>query len=356
VLTSRPPFTVRRAVRAGLAGRSAAALALLAATGCDWVALATGAVGYQTVRRGEAANLVAHDSVLYVTLAEQGIAVLEARTGEALDTIPPMPGGHSADDLALADDLLFVLDAREPGHLGVYSVADPTRPRLIGEPRAVPVGPFSGVSAAQGWCLVSGGTSSLTAWRYDGAGVLTGPIATADLGRGQPDVLVAGDGTRAYVSTHYWGPRFGLDVLRFDTATAQLETVASLELEGAGFTAGGAKPANFPIASTELSDHRVLVAHGRGVTVIATAGGRPRRLATITVGGPAVSVAARGDTALVGVAGARPALVLVDLARATPEVVRRIGLSPGTATTGVTLTTHSAVVAARGRGVLIFDR
>lgn len=223
-------------------------------------------------------------------------------------------------------------------------------------PRDVPVGPFSGVSASAGLCVVSGGTSRLTAWRYDSAGVLTGPIATADLGRGQPDVLVAADGRRLYVSTHYRGPSFGLDVLGYEPAVERLERRAEFPLDGAGFTAGGAKPANFPIAAASLGGDSVLVAYGRGVGVIAAAAPeRPTLEETIDVGGPAVSIAVRGTAALVAVSGSHPALVILDFS-GPPRIVNRIPLPAGTLPTGVALTSAQAVVAARDRGVLVFDR
>lgn len=98
------------------------------------------------------------------------------------------------DDLAVSGVLLFVLDARAPGHLSVLSLRDPVRPTLASPPREVPVGPFSGVSASAGLCIVSGGTSSMTAWRFASTGALAGPVASMDLGRGQPDVLIARDG------------------------------------------------------------------------------------------------------------------------------------------------------------------
>jgi len=62
------------------------------AGGCNWVSLARNAIAYETTTRGEAGNLVAQDSRLYVTLAEDGVAVLDMRIGERPAMIPPAPG------------------------------------------------------------------------------------------------------------------------------------------------------------------------------------------------------------------------------------------------------------------------
>jgi hypothetical protein len=345
--------------RRGIAVR--VTLLALAGGSCNWVSLAKNSLTYHVVRRGEAANLVAVDSLVYTTLAEDGFAVLDARSGKTLATVAPAEGSESIHDLAVAEGLLFVLDARKPGHLSVYSLEDPTRPRLVSPPEEVPVGPFSGVSASRGLCIVSGGTSQLTAWEYDTRGALTGPVATADLGRGQPDVLVAADGRLVYVSTHYRGPYFGLDVLRYDPVGRRLETLAELELDGAGFTEGGAKPANFPIEAALLGGGRdtLLVATARGVAVIdISIPERPQLLGTVDVGGPAVNVDALGGVAAVTVGGGTPAVAILDFARGAARAVGRLPLPVGTFPAGVALTGPRAAVAVAGgdHGVMLLNR
>ncbi len=326
-----------------------------AVSGCNWIATAKNALTYQTVARGEAANLAILDSLAYATLAEDGLAIIDARSGRRLATLAPPPGFESVDDVAVADGFLFVLDARGPGHLGAFALDDPLHPRFVAPAHDVPVGPFSGVSAGAGLCVVSGGTSLLTAWRYDGGGALTGPVATTDLGRGQPDVLVAPHGHLMYVSTHYRGPYFGLDVVRFDSGAGRLDTLAVLPLEGAGFTRGGAKPANFPIEAAIADDTLVLVAHERGVAVInAVTAHAPRLADLLEVGGAAVNVDARGSTAVVAVAGSEPALVVLDLAGPRGRIVHRLALPAGTRPAGVALAASSLLVAAREQGVLVF--
>jgi hypothetical protein len=328
--------------------------ALWACGACNWVSLATHSLTYRTAQRGEAGNVAARGALVYATLAEAGIVVIDGTTGQTLATVAP-PDSQSIDDLAIADGLLFALDARPPGHLSVYSLADPAKPRLLGVSREVAVGPFSGVSAMGGLCVVSGGTSQLTLWRYDSSGALTGPVATADLGRGQPDVLLSTGGV-LYVSTHYWGPYFGLDVARFDAAHNRIELLAKLPLPRAGFTTGGAKPANFPIESALLGSDTLLVASARGLDVVDVhTPAQPRLITTIDLGGPAVNVDVDRQNAAVVVGGDTPALVYLDLA-ATSPLQHRVELPVGTIPTGVALGGPRAAVAAGSTGVVLFTK
>ena len=322
---------------------------------CNWVSLATHSLTYRTTARGETGNVVSRGDLVYATLAEDGIAVFAATSERRLATVAP-PADESIDDLAVADDLLFALDARPPGHLSVYSLADPAQPRLVAPSRAVPVGPFSGVSAAGGLVTVSGGTSQLTIWRYDARGSLTGPLATTDLGRGQPDVLLTPAGV-LYVSTHYSGPYFGLDVVRFHSGPPRLDKLAELPLAGAGFTDGGARPANFPIESALLGGDTLLVASARGLDVIdVSAPAQPRLVATLDLAGPAVNVDASGGVAAVIVASEPPAVVWLDFTTAPPRQ-RRVALPVGTFPGGVALGGPRAAVAAGKNGdVLFFTR
>lgn len=328
---------------------------LLTLAGCNWVSLARHAATYRTTASGEAANLAAAGDVLFASLGGQGFAIVDAATGRPIATVPPPAGAESVDDLAVSGTSLFVLDARPPGHLAAYSIADPRAPRLVAPAREVAVGPFSGISASAGLCIVSGGTSRLTVWRHDGRGGLDGPAASGDYGRGQPDVLVGSDSI-AVVSTHYWGPYFGLDFVRYDAGGA-LALLAEVELAGAGFTAGGAKPASFPIVTAALDPRTLLVAYGRGLGIVDRSGGDPPRLReTLALGGPAVGVATRDSTALVSVAGARPAVVLLAFANGREVSRRRLPLPPGTIPGGVALTATRAAVALGPAGVRVFPR
>jgi len=232
-------------------------------------------------------------------------------------------------------------------------LTDPLHPALVSPPVDVPVGPFSGVSAAAGRVIVSGGTSLMSLRRYDAHGKLGSVVATLDCGRGQPDVLLAPDGDRAFVSTHYWGPYFGLTTVR--VGPSSLSKVGSLSLDTYGFTPGGAKPANFPI-ETALSGGVLLLADARGLNVISVANiDDPRPLANLDVGIKAVNIDVRDHLAALVGSSPRPLLVLVDVAHpASPRIVRSIPLPEGSYPTGVAIGATHVAVACHRQGVQIF--
>lgn len=316
--------------------------------GWPWIALACYAATYPATRAGEAANVVIDGSVAFVSLGERGFEVVDTTSGNVLQIIPPPNGSESVDDLAVADHLLFVLDARPPGHLSVFS----PKLALASAPVAVAVGPFSGVSAGGGRVIVSGGTSLMSLRTYDASGTLSPEIATIDCGRGQPDVLLTPDGTHAFVSTHRWGPYFGLTSVRVGSS---LTKAGALQLDTYGFTAGGAKPANFPL-ETAIDGNTLLVATLRGLTVVSIADpDRPALVTTLDVGVKGVNVDVRTHLAAVVGSSPRPMLVLVDVSSpAAPRVVRSIPLPEGSRPTGVAIGTTRVVVAAGNHGVLTF--
>jgi len=334
-----------------------AAGALLAAlvfiSGRPWVALAWHAASYPVTREGEAANIVIDGSIAYASLGASGVEMIDLVSGKTLGIAPAPLGSESVDDLAIADGFLFVLDASAPGHLSVFSLADPLNLTLVSPPVDVAVGPFSGVSAAAGRVIVSGGTSLMSLRRYDSRGKLSSVVATIDCGRGQPDVLLAPDGDRAFVSTHYWGPYFGLTTVR--VGSSSLAKAGGLSLDTYGFTPGGAKPANFPI-ETALSGDVLLLADARGLNVISVANlDHPRLLANLDVGIKAVNVDVRDHLAAVVGSSPRPLLVLVDVADpASPRIVRSIPLPEGSYPTGVAIGATHVAVACHRQGVQIF--
>jgi hypothetical protein len=328
--------------------------AILFSTGCNWLSLAANAFTYPTLRSGEAGNVVATDSIVYATQGAAGLSWLDSHSGETIGTLPPPAGSESIDDLAMVGDLLFALDAESPGHLSVFSLTDPRHPKVVGTANKVAVGPFSGVSAAEQVVMVSGGTSELSVFAYDTSGMLRGPLATADLGRGQPDIFVATN-ELAYASTHYWGPYFGINALRFDSSARVVTAIGKLPLDGAGFTAGGAKPASFPIDVAAFGTDTLLVAFARGVVIVSIQDpSSPRVLDLLTVGGKAVSIDTRGTSAAVAVAGPNAAIVFIEFGGSAP-VIKRLPLPPGTNPAGIAFTGARVAVAARDRGVLLFD-
>jgi hypothetical protein len=293
----------------------------------------------------------------YGSLAEKGLEIIDLVNPERRRTLSPPVGSESIDDLAVADGLLFALDARRPGHLSVFSLSDPTVPVLASAAVGVEVGPFSGVSAGGGRVIVSGGTSLLALRTYDREGRLSPEVATIDLGRGQPDVLVAPDGARAFVSTHFRGPHFGLTTLQIGSGSTALARGGRVDLDTYGFTAGGAKPANFPIEAA-LAGKVLLVAHARGLAVISVeVTKQPRLMSVLGLGVKAVSVDADGGMAAVVGSSPRPLLVLIDVANPSAPIIKRsVPLPEGSYATSLAVGPAHVVVAAHKRGLLIFQR
>jgi hypothetical protein len=273
--------------------------------------------------------------------------------------LAPGEGAGSVDDLALADGLLFALDARAPGHLTTYRLADPLRPERVSRPLEVPVEPFSGVSAAGGRAVVSGGTKPLTVAAYDGEGRLGPATAAADLGRGQPDVLVSPGGAVAWVSTHFSLLRatYGITAIALGTPPEPPRTLSRLEIDGAGFTPGAARPASFALEAA-LDGRTLLVASGAGLSILDVADpAAPRLLSTLPLPVRAVNVDAAGGLAAVVGSVPSPTLVLVDLGDpSAPAVVRVVPLDGGAVPTAVALDGRRAVVAAGPAGLLVVER
>lgn len=331
-------------------------LSALLLGGCSWVELAWNALTYPTTRAGESANVVVHGEWAYITKGAAGIEVVHLERRERTRVIP-VQAGESADDVAVADGLLFVLDAHPPGYLAVYRLENPSAPALSGSPVPVEVGPFSGVSAAHGLVVVSGGTSRLSMRSYSRSGVLNSETVTGDFGRGQPDVVLSPDGRAAYVSTHEWGPYFQLTAAKLSLEPLQIRRRGALPLDTYGFTPGGAKPANFPIeGATDGSTLYIAFAAGLGVLDVADCSA-PKLIALLELDVEPVNVDVRdGVAALVG-SSPSPRLILVDVREPShPKIQQSIPLPDDSLATGVAIASSYVVLAAHGRGTLLFNR
>jgi len=329
--------------------------AVLALGGCGWIGLGWGAISYPTTKAGESANVVVNSGYAYATRGADGIEIVDLSAPTSRRVIAPTEG-TSADDLAVADKLLFVLDAQPPGHLAVYSLADPGAPQLVQSPKPVGVGPFSGISAAGGNVVVSGGTSLVSLHRYASDGRIATEVAVADLGRGQPDVLLSANGRYAFVSAHDSGPHFSLAVLELTARPLAIKQIARLPLETYGFTPGGAKPASFPIEMA-IADKQLLIASATGLQVLDVSDpASPLPMTTMQAGALPVNVDARAGLAAVVGSDPEPVLTLVDLAHpAAPKILRSIRLQKGSLATGVALGDRQVIVAAHAGGTLVFN-
>ncbi len=253
-------------------------------------------------------NVAVRGDLAYAARGTQGFAVMDLRTRE-YETFSGPAGAARVDDLAIDGDLLFLLDGASGGNLSVWSLADPEQPALVSGPVSVPVSPFAGVSARSGRVVVSGGTSLLTVRSYTPQGQLGTPVASIDLGIGQPDVLVSDDGQRAFVSTDFagtfGGAGFGISTIQLNAPPTAPNLLSRTGLVGSGFTGGSQGPANFPIESAEF-DGTLVTAHGGGLTRI-TAGGQVA--ASLNLGFPAVNVDDGPDSVFVVGTGRRLAEV-----------------------------------------------
>lgn len=260
-----------------------------------WFDLGIGFLTYKDAGPGDVLNVTELDNVVLAAASENGLVVVDIATGERM-VMPPPPGLGSIDDVAVADGLVFVLDAREPGFVTVLDpLVDyaPTSPAV-----PVDVGPFSGVSAAEGVMVVSGGTKPMAWFGYGKDGVMSGLRSRPDFGRGQPDVVLGGDGDRVVISAHISGPDFGLIWADVTNEGADILPLSYIALEDAGFTRGGHRPANFPI-QTVLLDDFALVAHGGGVALIRLDEDGAELLDVVDVGYPLVAIAALGSDVFV---------------------------------------------------------
>lgn len=310
--------------------RSAAALLVVLVTGAiallghRWLLLGWNAARYPTAAPTQRTQAVLWNDRAYIAAGSDGIDVVLTGQSKAVARIAPAPPMDRIDDLAVADGWLFALDATPPGHLQVYSLTNPDQPIALGTAVAVPVGPFSGVSAAAGRVAVSGGTSSLTLRHYDNAGHLESQATTADLGRGQPDLALRPDGRLAAVSTHRFGPDFGMSFLALDGPAPHL--LGFVPLPAAGFTTGGYKPARFPLVPV-WQTNRVYVAHGGGLAVIdAARPGIPGLVGIDPESRPAIDVAICDETLVVLRAGRKPALLRYRLISDT-DMPRRVDIA-----------------------------
>ena len=287
----------------------AAAVGVAAALGHRWLELGWQAWHYPVAAPSARTQVAVAGDRAFVAAGVEGIEVVDLRASRRVALVAPTAPADRIDDLAVEGGLLFALDATPPGHLMSYRLADLgalSRPAAAVE---VAVGPFSGVSAAAGLVVVSGGTSQLTLREHDGEGRFGAEVATADYGRGQPDVTLRADGAMAAVSTHIVGPDFALTLVGIARGPLALREIGQLPLRDAGFTRGGFKPAHFPFV-TAWRGSRVYVADGGGLAIVDVADpAHPRLLARDAQARPAIDLALMTDELDVLRAGSEPAVV-----------------------------------------------
>ena len=333
-----------------------AALLATAATGVlarDWLALAWNAWDYPAASVHARTQIVINGAHAYAAAGVDGIEVIDLARGVSLSMLPPRSPMDRIDDIAIADGWLFALDATPPGFLQLYRLQEDGQGKAVGAASPVPVGPFSGVAAAAGVVAVSGGTSLLSLREYDAHGRLGDALVNADFGRGQPDIALREDGTRAVIATHFYGPEFGLTLVEINRAPLRLRQLGQVRIRGAGFTRGGYKPAHFPMVAQWRGD-RVYLAHGGGLSIIdASDPSRPILRATDARPRPAMDISIDGDRLYVALAGEHPAVYRYRLdptATAMPMLVGRWPLAEGSRPAAIANSEKHSLIALHERG------
>jgi hypothetical protein len=329
----------------------ALACVLSGALAHDWLSLAWNAWGYPQAAPSARTQIVVARGHAFIAAGIEGIEVIDLAQGKRVALLSPRAPLDRIDDLAVADGWLFALDATPPGFLQVFALDSTGLRGPFGAATPVAVGPFSGVAAAAGRVVVSGGTSLLSLHEFDADGRLGGGAAEADFGRGQPDIALRADGRLAVISTHLYGPEFGLTFVAIERSPLRLHELGRMRLGNAGFTRGGYKPAHFPMVAAWQGD-RVYLADGGGLTVIDASDPRhPRLLSQDRRAQPAMDLAVAGNTLVVAVAGDTPSLLRYRLVRSgMPALVSNWRLPAHTRPAAIAIDGDNSLIALHERG------
>lgn len=330
-------------------------LALVAFAGLPAISGQLVAADVEVINTFDTNNVVAGEQFAYAAAGPQGLVVIDLNAVAVSGIVSPPGFTGSIDDVSLDGDLLFTLDAAGAGGLSVFSLANPAQPTLVSGPVSVAVSPFAGVSARNERVVVSGGTGLLSVRNYNQNGNLVGSTSVIDLGIGQPDVLVAEDGSSAFVSTDFAGlfdgQSFGITVIDIESPpTTILDRVG---IAGAGFSPGGGVPANFPLESAQQGD-MLFVASGSGVAVYDTSNlNSLQTIALIPLNTNPVNVDVNNDTLYVIGNSPTPTLTVIDVSDLSSPVVNTMALPAAGTPFSVAATSTHVVIADADLGVLV---
>ncbi|WP_089939576.1 hypothetical protein [Candidatus Entotheonella palauensis] len=291
-------------------------------------------------------NVVIRDPYAYATVGD-GIQIIEIRRQELVRTI-----SAAAHDVSIADGLLFAVSGS--GVLSVFSLQTPDDPQLIPHNESIQARTFTGVSAAGGIVVVSGGQSPSTVLTYDASGRLSrnNPASLGLQVVGRPDVLLAQVDTRlmAFISTDFDAGSFGITAVDLTDGT---QRVVQFEGRGFGNTLTNAFfPANFPIESALLGTQLYTTNFNTNSIVVSDATGQSNGLRSIPVPFQPRSIAAMDQRLYV--VGDRASVTVIDLGDS--ERQEQMPLPAAAQPSGVDVSADHIVVADRGLGVLVLDR
>jgi len=298
-------------------------------------------------------NVAIAGNFAYAAAGTQGIVIVDLENLSIAGVVATPTGTSGVDDVAIDGDLLFVMEGFS-GSLSVMSIANPAQPVVVSGPVAVDVGPFSGVSAANGRVVVSGGTGLLSSRGYSPAGALTDPVLTIDLGTGQPDVLLSEDGATAFVSTDFAGTfdGQGFGITTVDVSGPSLSILDRIGVAGAGFSLGVDFPANFP-AESALQGDTLFFASGNGISVFDVSNPNSvQTLAVIPLSTNPINVDVVNDTLYV-VGNGPGTLTTIDISDLSSPVVQTTALAAGSGPLGVAVSSSHLVIADEFLGVQV---
>lgn len=291
---------------------------------------------------------------VYVTYGEGGLIIYDDQTQSVIAQVFPPQGMQSIDDVAIDDDLIFVLDARGRNFMAVF-LHDGNRLTLVAKPISVQGGPFNGISASNNNLVVSGGTFFLERFTYSNDGQIEGPISFGR-DRGHPDIQLSEDGNYAFVSTDFSleaNPRFGILSLQIGKNLSIPTVISELGIEGAGFSEGLTTPIGFPIKSATIND-RLIISHGNGLTFVPITEGIFSSAYHLDIGISSTAIAVWEKTAyVVGLNDNTLFLVQVDLSSINnPIVSSSEALSTDEIPTSIAIGENTIYIAAGKNGLL----
>lgn len=315
------------------------------------------------LQNGYPAFVRVNGSYAYTANGELGLDIIDLNNLRTVHRMLPQREMHSIDAMSIDGNLLFLIDARGEDYLAVYDVSNPVNPQLIDGPIGVNGGPFTGVSAAGGNVVVSGGTTHLNYFKYTSGGKLSNSEAIFGRDRGHPDVLLSNDGQVAYLSTDFNGlvddAEYGVVTVALGDLATSPVLLSEIGIPGSGFTEGTTQPSGFPIKTAILSDDVLLVAHGVGLSIIDLVQGRIlASMRTVDIGIAATNLAIYQSIAYVVGNSPSPTLVKVDLSDiANPSVIETVPLNTsGGIPTSVAVTDQLVLIAANEGGLMVMNR
>ena len=308
------------------------------------------------IQSGQPSFVEIHNNYAYTANGEEGLNIINLVTKETETIIPPAHPSNSIDDLSIAGNFLFLLDARDQGFVSVYSLSNPVLPKLVSGPFNAPVGPFCGIAAANGNVVVSGGTKYLSHRKYSSSGKLSKHESKFGRDRGYPDVILSGDGKVALVSTHYEGERFGIISLLLNDFPEAPSLLSEINIAGAGFSSGVTTPSGLPIKS-DIQDSILFVAHGSGLSIIKLESNKGLSpIENLDIGIDAVNIAVFNDTAYVTGSSPNPTLVKINVSDIqNPMVSATIPLNAEAKPTGIDVNKNYIIIAANGAGLIVLN-